>query len=174
VTSATGWISLAVDHLRASIANSATFQTWTGSVDAATALNRVGYRDMGITPADGIEYVAGELASLMPCAIVSIGPQMSLKSDADGTWSDGGSLVAEFWDQADESVATDISEVERRFSNQVGTIVREVCQQNRTAGRLDVSAATSKTEPMRATPQDKTGSLGDWVYWAWDFPYGPQ
>lgn len=135
----------AKNALKASLCNSAAFQTLVGAEDATEAAGSVYY--------DIIDDGAGGIAApleVVPFAMVSRAAEapFSISAAGVGGWTESGALDLEIWRETPTGELTDDT-----FETLVGTILSELCDQAETAGRLAITGAT--VEQMSRVSLDK-------------------
>ena len=137
-----------VDVLRSMLSNSATFQAWTGTVSAVTALD---YIHVVEVDADDI---------VRPLAIIddSAGEAWASTRISTGHYTDGGSLFILFEQSVDESDTE--QEALADFDETIRGCVYDM-QGLAPSGTIAIHEVTYETPPMRAT-DDKQAAEGDY------------
>ncbi len=166
VTAATSRLSKPIDFLRDTIANSATFITWTGSANAAAAKLKVFVNEQG-SPDEDLPL------SAMPLAIVqweSFDRFFTSKGENNLFESDG-SLSLRFYagitdDDNEESALYE-------FLNNVGAVIDEMGQLAGTAGFLDITRKSMSSMPQRADVNGEQ-QLGKYYTMKWTVEYNDQ
>lgn len=125
-----GILSLPLGHLRALVAASSSFQTWTGTASAALAAARVHLCDLP-KPSSNEEYTKAELAAYYPCAIVDFfhsqrgfgGEAFVWDKEVELGWVDSGVLSLDFVELVDEDDAVSPADTLLAFTNDVGAVI---------------------------------------------------
>lgn len=138
LTAAAGPISLAVERLVSTIANSTYFLTWTSEATVNDALGHI-YRSSLPLPASNAEtYTKAELVEYRPFVIVSAskGQTISFRRIATGsTYQTSGKLVA--WFEQNRPADTDPDEVERLWENTLGKLLFQTTESDPFNGILN-------------------------------------
>lgn len=135
--SPSGILSLPLDYLRTTIANSSTFRTWTSSASVAAAKARV--------------YLVESAAPTYPFALVGWKDGMQLDSEEGGArnfFRQDGSLELLFRSQVSD--AFDSDDVYSHLNN-VGAILQEMAALAGQAGYLDIRRMTAEASLQEAS-----------------------
>ena len=143
-----GFEAGALDALRTSIANSATFRTWTSTASVALAKVRA-YR---------ISLPVG--STTLPCALVDVGDAQH-EAIALGTSMSTGTLNVVFMMAASDS--HNDGDAAYTLLNAAGEIVREMAEKVGTAACLNIGAVRRTSRPERASEDEET-ELGEDFY----------
>lgn len=163
LTAPAGSISLAVDNLRTTLADSAMFRTWTATANQAAALARIYYESLP-PPGDKNEHTLAELTAYRPYALVWTEPESGFTKRTDGfvAADESGVMLMRFIQTVDPSIANDPAEISRRFINTLGTILDEMIALSWGGGYLAISEMKLEFGPYRGDPDEKS-SQGDYV-----------
>lgn len=138
----TGMISLPLDHMRKTIADSAAFRTWVGAADQAAALAKV--------------YPVLTTATTPPFAVVDWAENFRRLKVAGGTrnfFRQEGDLTVLF--RGAVNAAHDDADAAYTFLNTVGAILAEMEALAGTAGYLDITGITLVDGPSRPLEDEK-------------------
>ena len=125
LTAASGVISLVDDNAMSTIAQSASFQSWTRTTSAAAAKNRI-FFDAVPDPAEGGVYTVDEMEQFFPCGILSTGRAHGNGSGTAGFENDG-EVRLQLLDVVPKSLAVqETGELGRRFKNHVGDLIEDL------------------------------------------------
>ena len=163
LTAAAGSISLAVDNLRVTLADSAAFRTWSGTSTQAAALARIYYESLP-PPTDKNEHTLVELTALRPYAAVWTDEfdGFTYRQDAAlSTPKESGTMLIKFEQTVDPTIVNDYPEISRRFINAIGTIIEEVMDFYNVGGYLAIEQATLM-KFGRGDP-DERSAMGDYM-----------
>ena len=138
--SPTGMLSLPIDYLRDTIANSSTFQTWTGTANATAAKART-----------HVGRAAGSATHPLACVGYSSGFRR-FSNELD-VWQQDNVLQLLFRD--DFSRSLNESDAYDTFANQVGAVMEDMEALFNDAGYLDVFEWAIITGPNRTTDNDE-------------------
>jgi len=172
LTAAEGSVSLAVDHLRVMLADSATFRTWVGAANQAAALARIYYEALP-PPANRNEYTLAEALALRPFAQIWSAPHagFTMRPDAVGARSaESGSLSIQFEQTVDSLITDDAAEISRRFANVIGKIMDDLDAVREVAGYLSFTALAFSG--VGRGDMDKRSAQGDFVVATIDMEWG--
>jgi hypothetical protein len=166
LTAAAGSISLAVDYLRTTLADSAAFRTWAGAANQAAALARIYYESLP-PPANGNEHTLAELAAYRPYALVWVSPEdgfrkRHISQAASFGYAQSGTMLFRMLQTVDPAIANDPAEISRRFINTIGTIFDEFEDLCGLAGYLAIESMEIDFGPYRGDPDEKT-TQGDYI-----------
>jgi hypothetical protein len=172
-----GAISLAQGFGRATLAASATFQTWVGAADATEALDSI-YDDGLPVPANKSSYTKAELQALRPFAMI-------WTDEADGfsmertavsgpsslmDWQSSGRLELHLEMDVPAELADDPAGLDLSFRNTIGQIFDEVAVLAGAGGMLAITSMAVSFGPYR-TDTDKVPQQGDAIaidlIWEW-------
>lgn len=131
-----GMISLPLSYLRATIAESAAFQSWTGTADAAAALLRI--------------FPVATESVIYPLCLVDWADNFKRSMDAAGSrnyFRQDGDLAMIFMDIVDP--AHDETEASYDFMNKVGAVIDEMESYAGKPGYLDIQSIAIESGPMR-------------------------
>ncbi|OHB82794.1 MAG: hypothetical protein A2V98_25875 [Planctomycetes bacterium RBG_16_64_12] len=154
-----GGYTLARNYLRASLAASTTFQTWTGSADAAAALSRIHLSALPPPAAGAEDYSAAEWDGYLPLAILHTARYHS-EFDSDTGYAKQGTLVIHLLGAVAEAKHDLPGEAGRDFDNVIGGIIADLESRANQAGYLTVKSIDMPEEPERG-PIDEEDTLGD-------------
>ena len=168
MTSPAGSISLAQELLRDTLAASATFRTWTGTISAAAAEARIYHDDLPV-PADKAEYTLAELVAYRPMAIIQTDEDGGYVVEQDSVGSsfdfdEHGKLWLCLEQAVSVALATQNAELLLQFRNTFGQILDDIRALAGTPGYLAIRRARV-FGPYRMHP-DKSTRQGDAV-WVW-------
>jgi len=152
----TGMLSLPVSYLQTTVANSATFRTWTGTANPTAALARI-----------HVGRAAG--TATHPLACVGFANGFNRTSDSLDVWEQNNTLQLMFRD--DFSSALNEQDAYYTFSNQVGAIMLEMEALFNDAGYLDVFEWSIITGPSR-TKDNEAQTLGNFFEVIIECKYG--
>lgn len=166
LTAAAGSISLAVDNLRVTLADSAAFRTWSGTSTQAAALARIYYESLP-PPTDKNEHTLVELTALRPCALVWTEPTsgFTLRHDSQGSsfgYNESGVMMIRFLQTVDPAIVADAAEIARRFLNAIGTILDELAASAGVAGYIASEELELEFGPYRGEV-DERATQGDYI-----------
>lgn len=161
-------MALSMEHLRQSIADSATFRDWVGATGAEAhdqAYARV-YQDALPPPEDFNKYTRAELESYRPFARIWTDENQGYTLTKD-------SQPAGFWEQGvvnlhlEKDVLLEIEEqpeeIDLRFRNEIGLIMVELTDFTNTAGYLDFQQIMIAAGPHRSH-RDEVDNEGDYQW----------
>lgn len=137
-------IMLAQSRLRTTLANSASFRTWTGTATPTLALARI-YHEALPPPAAGGEYTLAEMTAYRPYAIIWTDPEAGFRKTAISVSTTGNEFdeAGRMGVQLAQTVAAgDIgnpSEIAIKFMNAVGGILSDICILAGQAGYLTIT-----------------------------------
>jgi len=162
MTEPAGRLMLAQNYLKATLAASATFQTWVEAEDATEALGSI-HHDGLPDPTDPDKgYTAAELTALRPYALIWTQEQagFSLARTAYETWQESGRLKLLLIQDVPAAIATDIAEADLRWKNTIGQIIDDLAALAGGAGYLAIARIDLDDGPFRLVP-DKQPEQGD-------------
>ena len=175
LTAAEGPISRADTLLAASLAACARWQSMVGAVAAPAALARIHFGALPPPDARRQEYSLAELAALRPFAIVFADEDttLTLRHKSTGTrrrFHDEG--LVKFYIERDvpAELALDPAELDRRFKNDAGVLMQELCALAGLAGYLAINEITGRG-PLRSDKDEVTGK-GDYQHFYFDVQWG--
>ena len=159
MTVATGSMALAKQNLLYAIADCAAFRTLVGaSGDDAQAQARARiHRDAIVAPESGdIAFTADELQKLRPCVLLGTGD-----FSKENALSRSGRIVAYFFWDVPEAIATDPAEISLRVENLLGTIDQEMTVLARTGGYFD---GEMEVEGVSRSARELYPTQGDFIW----------
>lgn len=139
MTAAVGTISNALDLAQASFSNSSTFQTLTGTADAADALTRTHLR--AFPPPPDLQYWSlNDFQEKLPAVFLwqAGGARAVTYSDGATVHGKAGRIVARLFWPVPHRLAEDPDEVAIQFNNKAGQIVDNLVSMSGTASRLKI------------------------------------
>lgn len=163
MTNPAGFISLAKDYLRDSLANCATWQSWvgasgTGAADVAVA--RI--YDEALPPStSGNQHTLAELKAARPFALLTTESAGLSVTAAPVTTSDYGVLTLIIYDNVPPDIERDDGEIAVRFENKLGAIMYELSQNRDTASYLALD--NIELQHWGRTPKNELAMYGDAV-----------
>jgi hypothetical protein len=146
-TTPTGKESLALGYLRDTIAESATFKTWTGTSDSTAAKAKVFY--------------SSAASGTYPCAVINT-DDFSREQIADGTAMQKGAVLLEFYD--DYAAATSEGDALLDMLNKTGAVVDEMMAAANAPGMLNISEVNRLGMPFKVS--DEEAATSEKVYYA--------
>ena len=164
MTAPAGSMMLAQHYLRQSLANSATFRTWTETADEAAALAKIHYEGLPPPADNAADYTAAALTAYRPYAVVWTDEENGFwkNKEASGFFRAGGRLILKFEQDVPEAIAADPAEIDLRFKNTIGQIIDDLCNLTLVGvGYLCFERITVDIGPYRTHPDD-VPSQGDW------------
>lgn len=161
-----GPLSLSLVNLQILVAACPSFQTWTGSADAAEALTRVHLVDIPAPDAGRSEYTVEQLQAMRPLARVNlfetpngVGGQ-AWQSDrvAESAYSFSCRLVLDFLDNVGEDMVNDTPGAKLSFMNNVGAVIMDMLGLSGTNGylvidRIEIFQSIARSDQTLAAAQ---------------------
>lgn len=154
----TGSYSLPLENLRILVANSSTFQTWVGAIDATAALARI------------YKIAKAEAGLVRPFCMVDHESTSKTKIAEPNTFEPSGALRLFFEDVPDDSDASNEAIIEA-FTNEVGGIIDDMEALAGTDGFLMATGFNESSPPTRYQ-RSKSQSEGDIIQCSWFVDWG--
>ena len=175
-TAPSGPMSLAKQRLRVLLANSSTWQTWTGTANATAALETI-YINALAPPPNKNKYTLAQLEALRPFAIVETSESGGFKKDAIAggigfVFDESGQIVLSIEANTAEGDVDDPSEAMIKFENNLGNVISEMATLAGTTGTinvdsnpnyLNVNEISVEMGPMRSV-EDVKNTEGDFHF----------
>ncbi len=148
---AVGAYTLARENLRQALAASSTFQAWTGSADAAAALERIHLTGLPLPPREQEAFTREDLAGLLPCAIISVAKFAAVHESTSCSWNyaHGGILNLHLVGWVDQDLAEYPAAGGRKFDNVIAGIIGDLEAVSGTADGLAFRRLDMMDEPDR-------------------------
>lgn len=135
MTAPAGSMNLAVKYCRDMLSACSEFQTWTDSVDATAALERIYYEGLPM-PANLRRHTKAELEHLRPFAIVYTADEDGFTREllATDAFSEHGTIILHLEQNAPSDLGDDpSSDANIQWSNTIGNVVDDLCDLRVTA-----------------------------------------
>ena len=166
MTSPTGSMGLAQQHLANMIADSAAFRAWVGAADQAEAFGSI-YQDA--LPPGGTDLA--DLQALRPFALVWTDPQLGFNKQfaAGGAarWHTASGVIGVYFEaEIDAADASDPAEAGVKFKNVIDAIQSEMDAINGQAGYLGYDEIRKVEGPTRSDEDDRP-TQGDFLFLVW-------
>jgi len=158
MTAAAGTLSLAEQHLRASLAASTSWQAECCVSTAALALQRV-YRDGLPPPADGETHTLQELQGYRPYALIYTAEREGFRREMEAVSSHsefnarGSIMLSIFRESPDAAGDEPTADANQTFRNLIGKIIDEMCDLAGTAGYLAIESIRLVEGPYWPAPE---------------------
>ncbi len=164
LTAAAGSIALAESYLGVMLSRCAAFRTFCGVATEALALARIYHTSL--PQATGERYTAEELSGYRPFALIATAPTEGLRRTVDSTdsFDSRGRITLRLERDVASADAANPQEAERKFLNEVGGIIDELCGRAApgAAGELAFDAITLASGPWRP-PVEAYEEQGDYI-----------
>lgn len=142
MTTPAGCISLALEHMRQTLARSATWQAEVGVSTPEDAIGRIHLHSLPL-PATGGEYSVDELNNRRPYAVLwtTMGSGYSttaIAHDRPKTWDDAGMVECRIEWTIPDNIWEQPAEIGLRFENFIGGVIDDVAALAGESGLLDI------------------------------------
>lgn len=157
----TGHLGKALDNLRTLVANSSTFQTWTGTATTAAAKARI-YIESADTG-----------SPTRPFCVVGFGEDFAISKVGGGTgntYRNDGSLLLWFEGAVSSGNAADSEDAAYEFLNDVDGILSDCQTLSGSGGYINVTEFGLLLGPERSAPAQ--GETDDYMVMAFSVAYG--
>jgi hypothetical protein len=170
LTEPAGAISLAQHYTNIAFADAAVFRTWTGTDNQADALTHIHWG--ALSDPTTYAYMLGELQDKRPYVLLQTRNSASIVVCEPASGDDNGMIIGEFVQDVDSEIATNPSEIDRRFMNFLGTLRKQVILLGRTAGHIEVARFEVPLDGWHRADEDDRVQLGDHIWAEFELDWG--